>query len=318
MQQSQKQKAIEYLFTSNKEKELSYSKIHNLISEDKITSKYRSLIEEKYLWFEAIEWTTIYNQIWNVSILQNLYYRLRWVNFYKKSLTNKSRLGNIENWTKLKTIFKLNDSELFLNSILEFIDKEKESWVVYKEQEQISDIQKDINDVKGKFDIFKFPLSYDFWKYLFSHNQYYKTLKLLQNQYKIEDIQIYQWKITFILSENKDKEVNIEFDWKKIYIDKKAIYFKYMKTWNTTKDLFILVFSYFTENKVNRVDFDSLEKYYKDNKEKYKSLEKTKFYDEWVRWYFKAKNICLFKEKYEKSPTRAKYIKTKRIYFYFS
>jgi len=32
----------------------------------------------------------------------------------------------------------------------------------------------------------------------------------------------------------------------------------------------MLAFSYFTKNKVNEVDFDSLEKYYKENKEQYK------------------------------------------------
>ncbi len=286
MQQSQRLKAIEYLFNSNKEKELSYNSEYNLIWEDKMSQKHRSIIEYKYVWFDTIEWVTIYNQISNNSIYWlNIIYRLFKINLYKWK-----RLDFVENGLFIITRFIIDDSELFLNSILQFIDNEKDNWNVYKEKEQLNELQKDIKKAKGKFDIIKFPLSYNFWKYLSSYNQYYKTLKLLENQYKIIDIQIYGWKISFSLSENKDKEALVEFDWRKIFIDKNPIYFKEMKNWNTTKDLFMLAFSYFTKNKVNEVDFDSLEKYYKENKEQYKWLKTTKFYDEWVRWYVKWKN----------------------------
>ena len=71
-----------------------------------------------------------------------------------------------------------------------------------------------------------FLLTYNFWKYLSSYNQYYKTLKLLHNQYTIEDIQIFWWNITFTLSENKDKEVIIEFKENDLYIDWSKFYFQ--------------------------------------------------------------------------------------------
>jgi len=49
MQQSQKLKTIEQLFSSNKEKELSYSTKYKLINEDKISEKYYRVIEAKYI-----------------------------------------------------------------------------------------------------------------------------------------------------------------------------------------------------------------------------------------------------------------------------
>lgn len=290
MQQSTKLKAIEYIFTSNKEKELSYSKKHNLIVDDKIVRKYIYLLKDKYKWLDSLEWIVFFNFLENVKGYVYYFYLYLKPNLYKDNKFAKRFWNIVDEWTILKTKFDILDSKIFLNSILEFIDNEKENLAVYKAQEQIKELNEKIDKSKGKFERFKLPLTYNFSNYLSSYTQYYKTLKLLENQYSIEDIQIYQWKITFILSENKDKEALIEFDWKEIFIDKKSIYFKEMKTWNTTKDLFVLAFSYFKENNVNNVDFDSLERYYKNNIEKYKSLKTTKFYDEWVRWYIKEKN----------------------------
>lgn len=290
MQQSQKLKTIEYIFSWNKEKEFSYSKKFKLTGEDKISNKHYSVIREKYIWFDVLDWVEIYNQVWYSFNFSNIYYWINKVNFYKESMMNDSRWGNIRNWTKLLTVFSIKDSKTFLNSMLDFIDKEKENLTVLNEQEQIKELKKEIDKSKGKFESFKLPLTYNLSKYLSSYTQYYKTLKLLENQYNIDDIQIYQWKITFILSENKEKESLVEFDWKKIFIDNSSIYFKEKKNWNTTKDLYILTFSYFKKNKVNEVDFDTLEKYYKENIELYKWLKTTQFYDEWVRWYFKEKN----------------------------
>ena len=290
MQQSQKLQAIKNLFNLNKEKELLYSKNNNLIVENVMSNDLHKTIREKYIWFDILKWVQIYNQVWDKFNIYNLYYKLRWINFYIKSFTNSSRWGNVPNWIKFKTIFRILDSKLFINSILDFIDEEKENLAVFNKQEQIKELKKEIEKSKGKFENFKLPLTFNLSKYLSSYSQYYKTLKLLKNQYNIEDIQIFGWKITFTLSENQDKEILVEFDWKEIFIDKKPIYFKEMKTWNTTKDLYILLFSYFTKYKVNKVDFDSLEKYYKENQEQYKWLKTTKFYDEWVRWYIKAKN----------------------------
>lgn len=290
MLQSQKLKTIEYLFTSNKEKELSYSKKYIISTEDKITKKYIWLIREKYIWFDILEWVKIYNQKSNVWLFTNLYYKIRWVNLYIDSFINKARWDEFYAWIKLETVFKILDSKLFLNSLLELIDNEKEELFIHKQEEQIKELQNDINKSKGKFDNIKFPLTYNFWKYLSSHTQYYKSLNLLSNQYNIDDIQIYQWKITFTLSLNINKITDVEFNWNEILIDKKSLYFKYMKDWNTTKDLFILSFSYFTKYKVNKVDFDSLEKFYKEHNGQYKWLKTTKFNDEWVRWYIKGKN----------------------------
>ena len=290
MQQSQKLKAIDYLFNSNKEKELSYTKKYKLVWEDKISDKHYSVIRDKYIWFDILEWVDIYNHIWYSFNFRNIYYWLNKVNFYKKSIINDSRWWDIRNWTKLLTIFNIKDSKIFLNSILDFIDKEKENLAVLNKQEQIKELKKEIDKSKGKFERFKLPLTFNLSKYLSSYTQYYKTLKLLENQYNIENIQIYQWKITFTLSENKEKETLVEFDWKEIFIEKNPIYFKEMKNWNTTNDLFVLLFSYFKKNWVNKVDFDSLEKYYKENQELYKWLKTTKFFDEWVRGYIKEKN----------------------------
>jgi len=281
MQQSQKLKAIEYIFTSNKEKELSYSKNHNFIVEDKITNKSYQVIKEKYTWFDILEWVKIYNQVWDKFTVYNLYYKLKWINFYLKSFLNESRWRNIPNWIKFKTIFKITDSKMFINYILDFIDNEKNNLSIHKEQEQIKEVLKNISKSKGKFDIIKFPLTYNFWKYLSSYNQYYKTLKLLQNKYNIEDIQIFNWNITFILSENKDKEIIIEFKENNLYIDWSKVYFQRKTT--VIFELIKLLFLYFQDNNKSYVEFDDLENYYKKNINLYRQLEKVKFNYEYLR-----------------------------------
>lgn len=290
MQQSQKLKAIEYIFNSNKEKEFSYSKKHNLIVVDKIDYKYFSLLKDKYKWLDNLKWINFYNFLENVRWYIYYFYLILKPNLYKDNRFSKNFWNSVDEWTILKTKLDVLDSKIFLNSILEFIDNEKENLVVHKEQEQIKEIRNEIDKLKGKFENFKLPLTFNIYNYLSSYTQYYKTLKLLINQYKIEDIQIYQWKITFILSEIQDKKTLLVFDWKQIFINNKPIYFKEKKNWNTTKDLFILVFSYFKNNKVNKVSFDELEKYYNDNNELYKWLKSTKFFYEWFRWYIKEKN----------------------------
>lgn len=281
MQQSQKLKAIEYIFTSNKEKELSYSKNNNLIVQDKMTNDLYRVIKEKYIWFDILEWVQIYNQVWDRLNIYNIYYKLRWINFYIKSLTSESRWWNVPKWIKFKTIFRILNSKIFLNSILDFIDNEKENLIVLNEQEQVKEIKKEIEKSKVKFEMFKLPLTFNLSKYLSSYSQYYKTLKLLKNQYNIEDIQIYQWKITFTLTENKNNETLIIFENDNLFIDRTKVYFQRKTT--VIFEIIKLLFLYFQDKNINYVEFDDLEKYYKVNKVNYPNLEKSRFNYEYLR-----------------------------------
>ena len=132
MQQSQKLKTIEYIFNSNKEKELSYSKKYNLIVDDKITDKHFSIIKEKYKWLDNLEWIKFFNFLENVRWYKYYFYLWSWFNLYKENWFSKGFWNSVENWTILKTKFDILDSKIFLNSILNFIDKEKENLAVLK------------------------------------------------------------------------------------------------------------------------------------------------------------------------------------------
>jgi hypothetical protein len=117
--------------------------------------------------------------------------------------------------------------------------------------------------------------------YITSPIQYYKILKSLENIYTIENIQIFQCKITFTLQAIQEVKLNITFKNNDLYINETKVYFKSKDT--IIFELIKLLFSYFQEYKTNYVDFDNLEKYYKEYVEDYKELRKVKFNYDYLR-----------------------------------
>jgi hypothetical protein len=105
---------------------------------------------------------------------------------------NESRWGEINNRDTVLAIFNVSDSKIFINSLLDFIDSEKENLTILKKNEQEKEVRNEIDKLKGKFEMLKLPLTFNLSNFLSSYVQYYKTLKSLERQYKILDIQIYQ------------------------------------------------------------------------------------------------------------------------------
>jgi hypothetical protein len=89
------------------------------------------------------------------------------------------------------TKFEIKNSKEFINSLLEFIEQEKETQNIYSEQKQIKDVRDLINKSRKWYDT-KFPLMLNIKSYITSHIQYYKILKSFENIYAIENIQIFQ------------------------------------------------------------------------------------------------------------------------------
>lgn len=288
MQQSPKLNTIEKLLLSNKERELSYSKKIKLIWEDKVSDRYYSVIKEKYVWFHILDWVDIHNQLWYDFTIKNLYYKFSKVNFYIDSYANDSRWWNISNRTKLLTVFTIQNPKTFIHSLLEFIDNEKENLTILKRDEQARELRKEIDKLKGKFEMFKLPLTFNLSKFLSSYVQYYKTLLSLENQYKILDIQIYQWNITFTLSENTSNKVDVVFQENDLFIDSKKVFFQRKNTviFESTK----LIFSYFQEHNTYEVQFDELEQYYKSQLNLYPQISKVTFNYEYLRKSIETKS----------------------------
>lgn len=288
MQQSQKLKAIEYIFNSNKEKEISYYKRHNLIVEDKMTNKYWSTLKEKYKWLDKLEWLHFFNFLSNVRGLTYFFYWILRPNLYSDSWFSKIFWRSWEQGVILNTKFDILDSKKFLHSLLEFIDNEKENLTILKRDEQARELRKEIDKLKGKFEMFKLPLTFNLSKFLSSYVQYYKTLSSLESQYKILDIQIYQWNITFTLSENISNKVDIVFQENDLFIDSKKVFFQRKNTviFECTK----LIFSYFQKHNTYEVQFYELEQYYKNQINLYPQISKVKFNYEYLRKSIETKS----------------------------
>lgn len=279
MIQNQRLYTIYSLLEENKEREVSYFKKITLIWEDKVTDKSFSIVKQKYIWFEKLDWVRIFNSIkWN--FLKNTYYSLKTTNFYIPSIVNDSRWWNMINRNVVITKFEIKNSKEFINSLLEFIEQEKETQNIYSEQKQIKDVRDLINKSRKWYDT-KFPLMLNIKSYITSHIQYYKILKSFENIYAIENIQIFQWKIIFTLRIIQEININIKFENDILYIDWINVEFQRENT--IIFKLIKLVFSYFQKYKTNYVDFDSLEKYYKEHIEDYKELRKAKFNYDYLR-----------------------------------
>ncbi len=278
MQLSTKLKTLLYIFSQNKERELSYNKTtKNYVMEDKINNKYFSIIKEKYIWFDELKWIIMYNQIWD-NFFKNICLYLLKVNLYKSPSIIFWWIDDLQNKEKFFTIFKIENNVDFINSILDLIDEEKEKLLVYNFEEQRKELIDIINKNKNKFK--KIPLTFSINKYIKSYTQYYKTLKVLNEYYKIENIQIFDWNITFTISIIKNI-FKIKFDNDDLYINSEKVFFKSKNT--KIFQIIKLIFLYLKENNTNNVDFDNLEKYYKNNKENYKELSKIKFNYEYLR-----------------------------------
>ncbi|PID86260.1 hypothetical protein CSB08_01200, partial [Candidatus Gracilibacteria bacterium] len=194
MQLSTKLKTLLYIFSQNKERELSYNKTtKNYVMEDKINNKYFSIIKEKYIGFDELKGIIMYNQIGD-NFFKNICLYLLKVNLYKSPSIIFGGIDDLQNKEKFFTIFKIENNVDFINSILDLIDEEKEKLLVYNFEEQRKELIDIINKNKNKFK--KIPLTFSINKYIKSYTQYYKTLKVLNEYYKIENIQIFDGNIT--------------------------------------------------------------------------------------------------------------------------
>lgn len=281
MQLSQKLKTIENLLLWNKAKEFSYFKRVNLIGEDKVSYKYYSVIKQKYVWFDVLDGVEIYNQLWYGFTFKNIFYQFFKVNLYKKSFMNESRWGEINNRDTVLAIFNVSDSKIFINSLLDFIDSEKENLTILKKNEQEKEVRNEIDKLKGKFEMLKLPLTFNLSNFLSSYVQYYKTLKSLERQYKILDIQIYQWKITFVLSENISNKKEVIFKENELFIDSQKVFFQRKNT--MIFEMIKLIFLYLQENETNKVQFFELEEFYQNNKNLYPQISAVKFNYDYLR-----------------------------------
>lgn len=294
MQLSQKLKALQYILESNKEKELSFCNTTKLITEDTVYYKYHSIIKSKYEWLDIIEWAKMYNVIWNVAPIKKLIYYIFNINLYKENLYTTQFWASVEEKTIINTFFNIEDSKVFIKSFLDTIDKEKEKLNTFNYVQQVSNIENLIEKSKKSFNNSRFPISIKIKDYISSYNQYYKTIKELNNKYNIENIQIYNWVLTFSLSLIQEREIKVTFDWKDILIDGKIVYFQNYTS--ITYNLLKLSFEYFLIHKTNTVDFYTLSKYQKENSIKYWKLNDIEFSYVALRRSIETKNAEIMKK----------------------
>lgn len=274
MIQSQKLSSIESLILQNKEREISFFSWEYFLSEDKITQNNYDVIGKKYCGFENILWWYVYTQILEYPPIFWIVRKILKLNSYARK-----SFPLFPPWTNIETIFKIQDREVYINSFLQFIDDEKKTLHIKDKgssQEYVLDV---IKSSKKKLGVTKFSLSFTIKKYLQEPVLIYEELIALQDMYKIENIQIFQWKFVFTLSQIWEEITRVEFNWEDILINSQKIYFQNRTTF--IKDYIKLIFAYLEKYSVNEVSFVSLEEYYNLNQLKYPKVNRDKFtYDE--------------------------------------
>lgn len=298
MLQTQRLKTIFELLEQNKDRELSYNCKVNLSFQEKMNNELHTIIQWKFAWFEVIEWVVIYNLI-SYSPFNILYWLFK-VNIYKKGFFYWDIWSWINNWRTITTRFIIQDIKIFINSLLDFIDLEKATQNTYTKNVQQEDIKNLIKTSKSKSKNYKFQLILSLEDYIYSDIQYYECLKKLEKNYKIEDIQIFNWKIIILLLEIKRQNKEIIFKDNDLFIDDMPVYFQ--KKNSIIFWLIKLIFNYFQENKTNNVKLYELEEYYKQHIEEYKELKRAKFDYEYLRKWLETKSREIEKKHQVKKP----------------
>jgi len=277
MQLSQTLEAIHSLLLKNKEKDISYVSWDSLFYTEKLVDWKFSIVKNRFVRINNIEWTNIINYInKKVAPIFPLFFNLGLINLYNSSWLSSFIWDWMHKNTIVSTIFKLNNNEVFLSSLFYLIDEEKERLHVFPNSTQLINVQALIKSSILEFSSSSFPLKFKISDYIKSYNQYYKVLCSMEN-YKIDNIQIFGWYITFTISKKiKIGEIaDLSFEEWDIFINSRKVYFQKRNT--KIYNLFNLVFNYFVENNVNYVEFDDLEKYYKINSWNYPELTWVKF-----------------------------------------
>jgi hypothetical protein len=273
MIQSQILTSISSLIINNKDREVSFLKWEYLLWQDKITGSSRDIIEKKYIWFDIIEGMYIYNRLENSNepILLNVFRKYSKRNFYKLR-----EFPNLWNWVKVETIFKIQDREIFINSFLLFIDNEKKNHTIKDKSSSQKYILDLVKSSKKELGITKLSLSFTIKKYLSEPVLIYEQILSLQDTYKIEGIQIFQWNIVFTLQQIWEETTLIEFNWEDIFINNQKVYFQNRDTF--IKDYLRLLFTYYKENNTNTAFFSYLKEFYIKTKHKYPKVSENKFH----------------------------------------
>jgi len=292
MIQSQILKSIETLINNNKDREVSFHKWTYLLWKDKMTWINRDIVESRYLGFDSI--LGMYMYTWlennNEGTIYNFIRKHIKRNFYALKIFPYLCEGVI-----IETIFKIQNRREFLSSFFEFIDNEKKSLHIKDKGSSQKHILDLVKSSKEKLGITKFPLSFTIKDYLSEPVLFYEQILSLEDTYKIENIQIFQWNIVFTLSQISEEKIAVEYKKGVIIINNKPIKFKKVEWWNKTEDIFYLTFQYFQEHQVNSVTYFELEEYL-DTQNHFKTLKKLKFTDEWIRWYLSWKNTGIKKD----------------------
>jgi len=235
MIQSQILKSIETLINNNKDREVSFHKWTYLLWKDKMTWINRDIVESRYLGFDSI--LGMYMYTWlennNEGTIYNFIRKHIKRNFYALKIFPYLCEGVI-----IETIFKIQNRREFLSSFFEFIDNEKKSLHIKDKGSSQKHILDLVKSSKEKLGITK-----------------------LEDTYKIENIQIFQWNIVFTLSQISEEKIAVEYKKGVIIINNKPIKFKKVEWWNKTEDIFYLTFQYFQEHQVNSVTYFELEEY---------------------------------------------------------
>ncbi len=283
MLQSQKLKTIEELLLSNKDKEVSFEVWDYIERRDVMSDKYRDIIERKYKWFEKIQGVKIYNQLVWDGLFWNLCRKYFWISVFNEYIRNNR---------KIDTIFKIKESRIFIHSLLEFIEDEKQNHILYDEKKSREIFFKEIEHAKSEFSITEFTLHYSLKDFIWSPMKIYSILKNYRDIYEIKNIQIFSGNINFYITQIWEEKIRIEFNGEDIFINNQKIYFQDKQSF--IKDYNRLLFSYFKATKKNEVTYANLKRYYLESSFNYTKIKDDKFTYEDVRKSIeeKSKEIC--------------------------
>lgn len=286
MLQSQILTSISSLILNNKDREISFKKWDYLFGEDTMTDSKRDIIEQKYVWFNAISWWYIYNWVYKNDelVFFNIFRKI-----FKRNFYTYRTFPYLQNRAKLDTIFKIQNNKEFIISFLQFIDSEKKTLHIKDKATSQKYILDKVKSSKGKLGTSKFPLSFTIKQYLWEAVLIYEELQNISDLYEIENIQIFNGNIIFSLSQIWEEEVVVTFQNDEVHINWKPIYFQGGNSF--IKEYIHLLFSYLSKNNTNKVTLKNLEEYYIALHKEWIiyekiSLKKFNYYEirRWIEW----------------------------------
>jgi len=211
--------AQDILSSLEKNRELSFNEFSKILVKDKLNEDNFLKIRDKYYWIDdTLKWVRIFNSIWN----RNVDY-IRKINLYKDKQGWRKYIQNflwnmIETPVDLYTIFKIENWEEFITSILRYIDNVKtDDWTTLASTLQRRKVTKILEEQRKKFGKESFTFKISIKKYFTDDVEYYKTISETP-KLTIKNITIFDWMIQFSIemkdSENiKDREIKWEEKW---------------------------------------------------------------------------------------------------------